>query len=160
TGAIERSLLRVAGARSDEDMPWWRYALAIVLFNLIGVVVVYALQRLQAWLPVNPTHMGAVSPDSAFDTAASVVTNTNWQDHAGESTMSHLTQMAGLAVQNFLSAATGIVVAIALIRGLVRSNAKGLGNAWLDLVRATLWILLPLSCALALILASQGVPQT
>jgi K+-transporting ATPase ATPase A chain len=158
--ALDRALLRLAGAKADEDMPWWRYAGAIVLFNLIGVLVVYALQRLQAWLPVNPAHLGWVSPDSAFDTAVSFVTNTNWQDYAGESTMSHLTQMAGLAVQNFLSAATGIVVAIALIRGLARSSAKGLGNAWLDLVRTTVWILLPLSCVLAVFLASQGVPQT
>ncbi len=159
-GALDRTLLRLASAKADEDMPWWRYAGAIVVFNLIGVLVVYALQRLQAWLPVDPAHLGAVAPDSAFDTAVSFVTNTNWQDYAGESTMSHLTQMAGLAVQNFLSAATGIVVAIALIRGFARSSAKGLGNAWLDLVRTTLWILLPMSCVLAVLLASQGVPQT
>jgi len=158
-GAIDRTLLRLAGAQSGEDMPWWRYAVAIVLFNLIGVLVLYAFQRLQQWLPVNPAHMGAVSPDSSFDTAVSFVTNTNWQGYSGESTMSHLTQMAGLAVQNFLSASTGIVVAIALIRGLARHGSKGLGNAWQDLIRTTLWILLPLSFVLALILVSQGVPQ-
>ena len=156
----ESMFLRLAGTNANEDMPWWRYAFAIVVFNLIGVLVVYALQRLQQWLPVNPTQMGAVSPDSSFNTAVSFTTNTNWQGYGGETTMSHLTQMAGLAVQNFLSAATGIVVAIALIRGFARGRAEGLGNAWLDLVRTTLWILLPLSCVIALILASQGVPQT
>ena len=158
-GAIDRAMLRVAGARANDDMPWWRYAGAIVIFNLIGALVVYVMQRAQQWLPVNPAHMAAVSPDSSFDTAVSFVTNTNWQGYTGESTMSHLTQMAALAVQNFLSAATGIVVAIALIRGLARGNAKGLGNAWQDLIRTTLWILLPISFVLALLLVSQGVPQ-
>jgi K+-transporting ATPase ATPase A chain len=146
----------VSGARADEDMSWWRYAGAIVIFNVIGVVIVYALQRLQGFLPINPAHMGAVSPDSSFNTAVSFVTNTNWQGYAGESTMSNLTQMVGLAVQNFFSAATGIAVAIALIRGLARSGAKGIGNAWLDLTRTTLWILLPLSFVFALGLVSQG----
>ena len=158
-GAIDRALLRAAGSHAGEDMPWWRYAAAIVVFNLLGTLVVYAMQRLQQWLPLNPARMGAVSPDSSFNSAVSFVTNTNWQGYAGEATMSHLTQMAALAVQNFLSAATGIVVAIALIRGLARGSAKGLGNAWQDLVRTTLWILLPLSFVLALFLVSQGVPQ-
>jgi len=157
--AVDRGLLRVAGARADEDMPWWRYAIAVVIFNVIGALVVYATQRVQQWLPINPAHMDAVSPDSSFNTAVSFVTNTNWQGYAGESTMSYLTQMATLAVQNFFSAATGIVVAIALIRGLARGSAKGLGNAWQDLVRATLWILLPLAFVLALVFVSQGVPQ-
>ncbi len=156
---VERGMARLIGTHTEEDMPWWHYASAIVLFNLIGVFAVYLLQRLQGMLPVNPAHMVAVSPDSAFDTAISFVTNTNWQGYAGESTMSHLTQMAGLAVQNFLSAATGIAVAIALIRGLARRSTQGLGNPWLDLLRATLWILLPMSFVFALFLASQGVPQ-
>ncbi len=157
--ASERALLRLAGCASDEDMPWWRYAGAIVAFNLIGALAVYALQRLQFVLPLNPADMGAVSPDSAFDTAVSFVTNTDWQGYSGESTMSHLTQMAALAVQNFLSAATGIAVAIALIRGLARHSAQGVGNAWLDLLRAALWILLPLSLVFAIFLVSEGVPQ-
>ena len=156
--ATERGLLRLIGAAQD-DMPWWRYAGAIVAFNLIGALVVYAMQRLQFALPLNPAHMGAVSPDSSFNTAVSFTTNTNWQGYGGESTMSHLTQMAALTVQNFLSAATGIVVAIALIRGLARSNAHELGNAWLDLIRCTFWVLLPLSFVFALFLVSQGVPQ-
>ena len=157
---FESGWMRLIGSRADEDMPWWRYALAILLFNGIGLLVLYALQRMQGWLPLNPAGMGAVSPDSAFNTAISFVTNTNWQGYAGESTMSYLTQMVGLAVQNFLSAATGIAVALALIRGLVRHSASGVGNAWLDLTRATLWVLLPLSAVFALFLVWQGVPQT
>jgi len=156
---IERALLHFITRDREDDMPWWRYAGSIVALNLIGALVVYALQRLQFALPLNPAHLGAVSPDSSFDTAVSFVTNTNWQGYSGETTMSHLTQMAALAVQNFLSAATGIVVAIALIRGLARHSAQGVGNAWLDLLRVTLWILLPLSLAFALFLVSQGVPQ-
>jgi len=157
--AIECALLRFVVRDSTDDMPWWRYAGAIVAFNLVGALAVYALQRLQFALPLNPAHFGAVSPDSSFDTAVSFVTNTNWQGYSGEATMSHLTQMAALAVQNFLSAATGIAVAIALIRGLARHSASGVGNAWLDLLRATLWILLPLSLVFAIFLVSQGVPQ-
>lgn len=156
---FESGWMRLIGSRADEDMAWWRYALAIIVFNAIGLLVLYGLQRLQAWLPLNPAGMGAVSPDSAFNTAISFVTNTNWQGYAGESTMSHFTQMAGLAVQNFLSAATGIAVALALIRSLVRHSAAGIGNAWLDLSRATLWVLLPLSAVFALFLVWQGVPQ-
>jgi K+-transporting ATPase ATPase A chain len=156
---IERALLHFITRDREDDMPWWRYAGSIVALNLIGALVVYALQRLQFALPLNPAHLGAVSPDSSFDTAVSFVTNTNWQGYSGETTMSHLTQMAALAVQNFLSAATGIVVAIALIRGLARHSAQGVGNAWLDLLRVTLWILLPLSLVFALFLVSQGVPQ-
>ncbi len=159
-GSLESSWLRLLGSRADEDMSWRRYAVAIVLFNGIGLFFLYVLQRLQGVLPLNPSSMGAVSPDLAFNTAVSFVTNTNWQSYAGESTMSNLTQMLGLAVQNFLSAATGIAVALALIRGLVRHSAQGLGNAWLDLTRATLWVLLPLSAVFALFLVWQGVPQT
>jgi K+-transporting ATPase ATPase A chain len=159
-GRVESGWLRLLGSSTDEDMSWTRYALAIVLFNAIGLVALYMLQRLQGVLPLNPTGMGSVSPDSALNTAVSFVTNTNWQGYAGETTMSHLTQMLGLAVQNFLSAATGIAVALALIRGLVRRSAQGIGNAWLDLMRTTLWVLLPLSVVLALFFVSQGVPQT
>jgi len=158
-GMVERGLLRTAGARSAEEMPWWRYASAMIAFNLTGVLAVYALQRLQFWLPLNPAHMGAVSPGSSFNTAVSFVTNTNWQGYTGESTMSDFTQLAALAVQNFLSAATGIAVAVALIRGLARHSMQGVGNAWLDLIRCTLWVLLPLSLVFAVFLASQGVPQ-
>ncbi|MCR6496919.1 potassium-transporting ATPase subunit KdpA [Thermomonas sp. S9] len=127
-GHIEVGWLRLVGSRADEDMGWRRYALAIVLFNVIGLLFLYALQRLQGVLPLNPTGMGAVAPDLALNTAVSFVTNTNWQSYSGESTVSHLTQMLGLAVQNFLSAATGIAVALALIRGLVRHSAQGLGR--------------------------------
>ncbi len=156
--ATERGLLRLMGT-TDEEMSWWRYALALLLFNLIGVVALYLLQQFQGYLPFNPAAMGAVSPDSALNTAVSFVTNTNWQGYAGESTMSHLTQMLGLGVQNFLSAATGIAVAVALIRGFAHRSAVNIGNAWLDLSRATLWLLLPLSFLFALFLAGQGVIQ-
>ncbi|TMS57682.1 potassium-transporting ATPase subunit KdpA [Imbroritus primus] len=156
---IERVLYRLCGIRRDIEMDWRAYALAILLFNLLGALVVYALQRLQVWLPLNPQGLANVSPDSAFNTAVSFATNTNWQGYGGESTMSYLTQMAGLAVQNFLSAATGIAVVIALIRGLTRRSAATLGNAWVDLTRATLYVLLPLAIVLALFLVSQGVIQ-
>ncbi|MDR3413275.1 MAG: potassium-transporting ATPase subunit KdpA [Formivibrio sp.] len=150
---------RLCGVRTEQDMSWWRYALAIVVFNAIGVVVVYALQRLQAFLPLNPAHMATITPDSAFNTAISFVTNTNWQGYSGESTMSHLTQMAALAVQNFFSAATGLSVAIALIRGFARRTTAGIGNAWVDLTRSTLGVLLPLSIVFAVFLVAQGVVQ-
>ncbi len=140
-------------------MGWKHYAIALLVFNALGALLVYALQRLQYWLPLNPQHFAAVSPDSSFNTAVSFVTNTNWQGYSGESTMSYLTQMAGLAVQNFLSAATGIVVAIALIRGLARHSAKAIGNFWVDVTRATLYVLLPMALVLALALVSQGVIQ-
>ncbi len=156
---VESVLYRLCGVRADAEMDWLRYALALLLFNGIGVAVVYALQRLQAVLPLNPQHLPAVSPDSSFNTAVSFVTNTNWQGYAGETTMSYATQMVGLAVQNFLSAATGIVVVIALVRGLARHTAKGIGNPWVDLTRATLWILLPLSFVYALFLVQQGSVQ-
>lgn len=155
----EAWLCRLCGVRTDTEMGWRQYALALLLFNALGVLMVYALQRLQLWLPLNPQGMGNVSPDSAFNTAISFVTNTNWQGYGGEATMGYLTQMLGLAVQNFLSAATGIVVVVALIRGFVRHSAQGIGNAWVDLTRATLWILLPLSLVLALFLVQQGTVQ-
>ncbi|MEP7043311.1 MAG: potassium-transporting ATPase subunit KdpA [Dokdonella sp.] len=156
---IERVLYRVAGIKPDEDMSWKRYALAMLVFNVLGLLVVYLLQRTQQWLPLNPQGFGAVSPDSAMNTAISFATNTNWQGYGGESTMSYLTQMLGLAVQNFLSAATGVAVLIALIRGFVRKSASGIGNFWVDMTRCTLYVLLPLSLLLALLLTSQGVPQ-
>jgi K+-transporting ATPase ATPase A chain len=156
---IERVIYRICGVRKDEEMGWLRYALVLVLFNVLGVLMVYALQRLQVWLPLNPQHFPNVSEDSSFNTAISFVTNTNWQGYSGESTMGYLVQMLGLAVQNFLSAATGIVVVIALIRGFVRHTANTIGNVWVDLTRTTLYILLPLSLLLAVAFASQGVIQ-
>ncbi len=159
-GPVESLIYRLSGVRRDEEMGWLQYALAILLFSVIGALVVYALQRLQVWLPLNPGRLANVSPDSAFNTALSFVTNTNWQGYGGETTMSYLTQMLGLAVQNFLSAATGIAVVMALIRGFARHTATTIGNAWVDLTRVTLYVLLPLSLVMALALVSQGVPQT
>lgn len=158
-GPVEKLIFRLCGIRRDEEMPWLPYALALILFNGLGFLAVYALQRLQVWLPLNPQQMVNVTPDSAFNTAISFVTNTNWQGYGGEATMGYLVQMLGLAVQNFLSAATGIVVVIALIRGLARHSAKTIGNVWVDLTRATLYILLPLSFVFALAFVSQGVLQ-
>ncbi|MBS1197070.1 MAG: potassium-transporting ATPase subunit KdpA [Proteobacteria bacterium] len=157
--AVENFIYRLCGVSRDEEMPWLTYALALLLFNAFGALAVYGLQRLQLWLPLNPQQMANVTPDSAFNTAISFVTNTNWQGYAGETTMGYLVQMLGLAVQNFLSAATGIVVAIALIRGLARHTAKSIGNVWVDLTRVTLYILLPLSFIFAIFLVSQGVIQ-
>ena len=156
---VEGALYRLCGIKADADMGWLQYALAILLFNGLGVLAVYALQRLQVWLPLNPQAMANVSPDSSFNTALSFVTNTNWQGYSGEQTMSYLTQMLGLAVQNFFSAATGIVVVIALIRGFARHSAKGIGNAWVDLTRVVLWILLPICIVYALFLVQQGMVQ-
>jgi K+-transporting ATPase ATPase A chain len=156
---IEAPLYRLCGVKADAEMNWLQYALAILLFNGLGFLAVYALQRLQQWLPLNPQSFANVSPDSSFNTAVSFSTNTNWQGYGGETTMSYLTQMLGLGVQNFLSAATGIVVVVALIRGFARHGAKGVGNAWVDLTRVTLWLLLPLSVIVALVLVQQGVVQ-
>ena len=156
---LEGPLFQLAGVRPDEETGWLRYALGLLVVNGLGVLAVYALQRWQAVLPLNPQGMAAVSPDSAFNTAISFVTNTNWQGYGGESTMSYLTQMLALTVQNFLSAATGLVVVIALVRGFSRHSAQSIGNVWADLTRATLWVLLPLSLVLAVVFASQGVIQ-
>jgi K+-transporting ATPase ATPase A chain len=156
---FEALLYRVSGIDPGEEMPWTQYAIALLLFNVLGGLVVYGLQRLQLALPLNPQKFAAVSPDSSFNTAVSFITNTNWQGYSGESTMGYLVQMAGLAVQNFLSAATGIAVAIALIRGFARHTIATIGNFWIDVTRATLYVLLPLSVVLALALASQGVIQ-
>jgi len=157
---IERGILKLAGVNADAEQGWLRYALGLLIFNGLGVIAVYALQRLQQYLPLNPQAMGAVTPDSAFNTAVSFVTNTNWQGYGGETTMSYLTQMLALTVQNFLSAATGIAVVIALVRGFARHSGKAIGNIWTDLTRATLWVLLPLSLVFALVLAGMGVVQT
>ncbi|HTX24876.1 MAG TPA: potassium-transporting ATPase subunit KdpA [Steroidobacteraceae bacterium] len=156
---LERLIYRLCAIDPQETMGWKRYALALLLFNALGALTVYGLQRLQLWLPLNPEHLPNVSPDSSFNTAVSFITNTNWQGYSGETTMSYLTQMAGLAVQNFLSAATGIVVAISLVRSFVRHNASSIGNFWVDVTRATLYILLPLASVIALALVSQGVVQ-
>ncbi|HVV94460.1 MAG TPA: potassium-transporting ATPase subunit KdpA [Hyphomicrobiales bacterium] len=157
---VERGFYTAAGVDPEAEQHWTRYAAAMLAFNLSGFVLLYALQRLQALLPLDPQGFGAVAPDLAFDTAISFVTNTNWQNYAGESTMSHLVQMAGLTVQNFVSAATGMALAVALIRGFARRSAKTIGNFWADLTRATLYVLLPLSVVVALVLMWQGVPQT
>jgi K+-transporting ATPase ATPase A chain len=156
---IERLAYRAAGVDPTVEMDWKRYALGLLLFNTVGALMVYGLQRLQLWLPLNPQAFANVSPDSSFNTALSYITNTNWQGYSGESTMSYLTQMAGLAVQNFLSAATGIAVGFALIRGLARHSSATIGNFWVDLTRSTLYVLLPIAAVLALALASQGVIQ-
>ena len=156
---VEAFLFSLAGVDAEREQHWLPYAVGLLVFNGLGVLTTYALQRLQAVLPLNPQAMSAVSPDSAFNTAISFVTNTNWQGYGGESTMSYLTQMLALAVQNFLSAATGIVVVVALVRGFARHSAQAIGNVWVDLTRATLWILLPLSSVFALVLAGQGVIQ-
>ncbi|MPS30173.1 MAG: potassium-transporting ATPase subunit KdpA [Alcaligenaceae bacterium] len=155
----ERLIYRLAGVDPSAETGWKAYAMAVVAFNLVGLVALYALQRVQGWLPLNPAALGAVAPDSALNTAVSFVTNTNWQGYAGETTMSYLTQMLGLGVQNFVSAATGIAVLFALMRGLARHSAGTVGNFWADLVRSTLYVLLPLSLLFALFLVSQGVIQ-
>jgi K+-transporting ATPase ATPase A chain len=159
-GPVERLIYRLSGVRPDEEMSWKSYAIAMLVFNFVGLFVVYDLQRLQGWLPLNPQGFGAVSPDSSFNTAVSFATNTNWQGYGGETTMSYLTQMLALTVQNFVSAAAGMATLIAFIRGFVRRSAQTIGNFWVDLTRTTLYILIPLSLVLALALVSQGVVQT
>jgi K+-transporting ATPase ATPase A chain len=159
-GPLERALYRLCGVRPTDEMDWKRYGIAMLLFNAAGFFFLYGLQRLQSLLPLNPAELGAVAPDLAFNTAASFTTNTNWQAYGGETTLSYLTQMLGLTVQNFVSAATGMAVLVALIRGVSRSTSTTLGNFWNDLVRSTLYILLPLALLLSLLLVSQGVVQT
>ena len=155
----ERAIYRLAGVDADESTSWKRYALALIAFNVLGVIVVYALQRLQGVLPINPQGMTAVSPDSSFNTAISFVTNTNWQGYGGESTISYLTQMLALTVQNFFSAATGIAVVWALIRGFIAKSSGTVGNFWVDVTRATLYVLLPMAVVFAVFLVGQGVIQ-
>lgn len=157
--AVERGVYRLAGVDASQGMGWRRYAMALLVFNFLGVLAVYALQRLQGLLPLNPAGMAAVSADSAFNTAVSFVSNTNWQGYAGEATMSYLTQMLALTVQNFFSAATGIVVVIALVRGFAARSASSIGNFWVDVTRVTGYVLLPLSLVFAVVLVSQGVIQ-
>lgn len=156
---LERAFYRLAGIKQDEEMGWRGYAVALILFNVLGVAAVYALQRLQGMLPFNPQAMAAVSPDSSFNTAISFVTNTNWQGYGGETTMSYLTQMLGLTVQNFVSAATGAAVVIALIRGFARHSSAKIGNFWVDITRMTLYVLLPLAVVFALVFTQQGAIQ-
>ncbi len=159
-GWLERLLYRLAGIDPAEEMTWTAYAKAMLVFNVLGIVAVYGLQRAQAVLPLNPQQMTAVPPALSMNTAVSFATNTNWQNYAGETTLSYLTQMLGLTVQNFLSAATGMAILVAMIRGFVRRNSPTIGNFWCDLVRSTLYILMPLSIVMALVLVSQGVVQT
>jgi K+-transporting ATPase ATPase A chain len=159
-GPLERAFYRLAGVRAEREMSWQGYTAAVLLFNLLGTLVVYLVQRTQAALPLNPAGLVAVPGAVAFNTAISFASNTNWQAYSGETTMSHLTQMLALTVQNFVSAATGMAVLVALVRGLVRRSADGIGNFWVDLTRSTLYVLLPLSLVLAVLLVSQGVVQT
>jgi K+-transporting ATPase ATPase A chain len=158
-GPVERLIYKVCGVHPGTEMTWVEYAISMLLFSMVGMIVLYAMERLQQLLPFNPQAMGAVAPDLAFNTAASFTTNTNWQAYGGESTMSYFTQMAGLAFHNFISAAAGIAVAMAVIRGFVRKTAKTIGNFWFDLTRTVLWVLLPISIVFALVLVWQGVPQ-
>ena len=158
-GPLERSIYRLLGVRLDDEMSWKGYTLAVLLLSLGGVLVLYLLQRLQALLPLNPQQLGAITPVSSFNTATSFVTNTNWQGYAGEATLSYLTQMLGLTVQNFVSAATGMAILIGFIRGLARRSSRTIGNFWVDLTRSTLYILLPLSLIVALVIISQGTVQ-
>ncbi|KVO97034.1 potassium-transporting ATPase subunit KdpA [Burkholderia ubonensis] len=156
---VERAIYRLAGVAPDEEMDWKRYAVALVAFNALGAVALYLLQRIQVWLPLNPQHVPNVEPGLAFNTAVSFATNTSWQAYAGETTLSHLTQMLGIGVQAFLSAASGMVVMLALIRGLVRRGSKTIGNVWIDLTRMTLYVLVPLAALFAAAFIGQGVVQ-
>jgi potassium-transporting ATPase potassium-binding subunit len=159
-GPVERLAYRLAGVREDGEMSWKQYAVAMLAFSLAGLLVVYALQRSQGALPLNPQRLAATTPDLAFNTAVSFATNTNWQSYSGETTLSYLTQMLGLTVQNFVSAASGMAVLIAVVRGFTRRSSATIGSFWVDLTRGTLYILLPLSFVVALVLVSQGVVQT
>lgn len=157
---MERLLYRITGVDENHEMRWTEYAISMLLFSVVSMIVLYLIERLQGYLPFNPQHLGAVNPPAlAFNTAASFTTNTNWQNYAGESTMSYFTQMAGLAYHNFVSAAVGIAVAIAFIRGIARRQMQTIGNFWVDLVRSSLWVLLPFCVVGALVLVSQGVVQ-
>lgn len=157
---VERGIYRIAGIQQDREQSWSQYAIAVIVFKIICFIAVYALLRFQGFLPLNPNGMGGVAPDLAYNTAISFVTNTNWQSYAGETTMSHLSQMLALTVQNFVSAAAGIAIAAAVIRGFARRSASSIGNFWTDLVRTTLYILLPICVVLNLFFVFEGVPQT
>jgi K+-transporting ATPase ATPase A chain len=156
---LEQLIYRLGGVHEDEEMPWYVYALCVLAFSLIGLAYLYLLLRTQKWLPFNPAHIDNMAPDLAWNTAVSFTTNTNWQFYSGETAMSYLSQMAGLAWHNFVSAAAGIAIAVAVIRGVVRTNAKTLGNFWVDLTRASLYVLLPISIVIGLFLVLQGIPQ-
>jgi K+-transporting ATPase ATPase A chain len=156
---FEKLIYRLCGVREDEEMTWYAYALSMLAFSLIGLAYLYILLRTQKWLPFNPQHIDNMAPDLAWNTAVSFTTNTNWQFYSGETAMSYLSQMAGLAWHNFVSAAVGIAIAVAVVRGLVRTNVKTLGNFWVDLTRCSLYVLLPISIAVGLFFVSQGVPQ-
>jgi K+-transporting ATPase ATPase A chain len=158
-GPIERVIYRASGVKPDVEQHWTTYTVAMLLFNFVGLLVLYAMQRLQHLLPLNPQALGPISEDSSFNTAVSFTSNTNWQSYAPESTMSYFTQMAGLTFHNFVSAATGIALAIALVRGFARHQMKTVGNFWVDLTRCTLWVLLPICLLTAPVLVWQGVPQ-
>ena len=158
-GPLERLIYRLLGIRPEEEMSWKRYTLSLLVFSLVSMLFLYALQRMQGVLPFNPQHFSSVPPDLAFNTASSFTTNTNWQSYSGEVTMSYLTQMLGLTFQNFVSAAVGATAVVALIRGLIRRMSKTVGNFWVDLTRSVLWVLLPLSLILAVLFVSQGVIQ-
>ncbi len=159
-GPVERGFYALAGVDPKKEQGWLAYAFSMIAFSIAGLVVLYAIQRLQAYLPYNPQGFAGVAPDLAFNTAASFVTNTNWQSYGGETTMSHFTQMAGLTVQNFVSAASGIAMALALTRAFIRSNDTTVGNFWVDLTRSTLYVLLPLAIVVAIIFVAMGLPQT
>src|SRR5580698_1136334 len=156
---LERLLYRVTGVDEDHDMAWTEYAFCMLLFSAVSMLLLYGMLRLQQLLPWNPQKFAAVAPDLAFNTAASFTTNTNWQNYSGESAMSYLTQMAGLAYHNFTSAAVGIALAIAFVRGIARKERETIGNFWVDMTRSTLWVLLPACIVYALLLVSQGVVQ-
>ncbi|HZY97766.1 MAG TPA: potassium-transporting ATPase subunit KdpA [Candidatus Cybelea sp.] len=156
---LEKLIYRLCGVREDEEMTWYAYALSMLAFSLIGLAYLYILLRTQKWLPFNPQHIDNMAPDLAWNTAVSFTTNTNWQFYSGETAMSYLAQMAGLAWHNFVSAAVGIAIAVAVVRGLVRTNVKTLGSFWVDLTRCSLYVLLPISIAVGLFLVSQGLPQ-
>src|SRR5215470_7682102 len=158
-GPVERAFYAISGVDAKRDQHWTTYSVAMLLFSIVSFLAVYALQRLQAVLPFNPQGMSAVSEHLSFNTAVSFMTNTNWQSYGGESTLGYLVQMAGLTVQNFVSAAVGMALAIALTRGFARASANTIGNFWVDLTRATLYVLLPLSIVVALVLIALGVPQ-
>ncbi len=156
---IENALYRLAGVNPADEQSWMGYALALLWFHLAGIVALYALQRLQNLLPLNPQQFDAVAPDLALNTAVSFATNTSWQSYGGEATLSYLVQMAGITVQSFLSGATGVVVAIALVRGFARRSAQTIGNFWVDLTRVTLCVLLPICVIAGLFLVWQGIPK-
>jgi len=156
---IEKLIYRIVGVDERKEMPWTEYGIAMLLFSAVSMILLYLMERFQHWLPLNPQKLANVAPDLAWNTAVSFTTNTNWQAYTPESTMSYLTQMAGLAYHNFASAAVGIALAIALIRGVSRNESKTIGNFWVDLTRCFLWVLLPVCLAGSLVLVSQGVVQ-